>query len=379
MLPMSPSPRIRLLMTADAVGGVWSYAVDLVRGLAPHGVETTLAVLGPAPTANQRAAAAAVPGLRLLETALPLDWLADSRAEAVASGQALAALAKEVGADLVHLNTPAPAAGAAFSAPLVVACHSCVATWWDAVREGPLPDDFCWRAELTGQAYAEARLLIAPTAAFAAATARKYGLRQPPLVIHNGRRAMARPAAAQPAPADVAFTAGRLWDEGKDMATLDRAAAKLPIPVLAAGDTRGPNGAQVELKHLRLLGRLSDTALARVLDTRPIFVSPARYEPFGLAVLEAAQAGCALVLSDNLGFRELWDGVAEFVRPGDDAALAATVQLIATDRERRIALGVAARERAERFTVEIQAAAMLDAYRRILAGQGDWMQKDVAA
>ncbi len=376
---MSPSPRIRLLMTADAVGGVWSYAVDLVRGLAPHGVETTLAVLGPAPTANQRAAAAAVPGLRLLETALPLDWLAASQAEVAASGQALAALAREVGADLVHLNTPAPAAGTAFPAPLVIACHSCVATWWDAVRHGPLPDDFRWRAELTGQALASAKLLIAPTAAFAAATARTYGLRQPPLVIHNGRQAMARPAVAQSAPADVAFTAGRLWDEGKDMATLDRAAARLPTPVLAAGDTRGPNGAQVELPHLRLLGRLSDTALARILDTRPIFVSPARYEPFGLAVLEAAQAGCALVLSDIPGFRELWDGVAEFVRPGDDGALAATVQHIATNGERRIALGVAARERAERFTVEIQTAAMLDAYRRLLAGQCDWVQKDVAA
>ncbi len=376
---MSPSPRIRLLMTADAVGGVWPYAIDLSRSLAPHGVEATLAVLGPAPTAKQRATAAAVPGLRLLETALPLEWLADSKAEIAGSGQALAALAKEVGADLVHLNTPAPAACAGFPAPLVIACHSCVATWWDAVRDGPLPDDFRWRAELTGQAYAIAKLLVAPTAAFAAATARTYGLRQPPLVIHNGRRAMACPAAAPPLPADVALTAGRLWDEGKDMATLDRAAARLAIPVLAAGDTRGPNGAQVQLRHLQLLGRLSDTALARVLDTRPIFVSPARYEPFGLAVLEAAQAGCALVLSDIPGFRELWDGAAEFVRPGDDAALAATVQHVATDRERRAALGVAAKERAERYTVESQAAAMLDAYRRLLAGQPYSMQKDVAA
>jgi glycosyltransferase involved in cell wall biosynthesis len=379
MLPMSPSPRIRLLMTADAVGGVWPYAIDLSRSLAPHGVEATLAVLGPAPTAKQRATAAAVPGLRLLETALPLEWLADSKAEIAGSGHALAALAKEVGADLVHLNTPAPAACAGFPAPLVIACHSCVATWWDAVRDGPLPDDFRWRAELTGQAYAIAKLLVAPTAAFAAATARTYGLRQPPLVIHNGRRAMACPAAAPPLPADVALTAGRLWDEGKDMATLDRAAARLAIPVLAAGDTRGPNGAQVQLRHLQLLGRLSDTALARVLDTRPIFVSPARYEPFGLAVLEAAQAGCALVLSDIPGFRELWDGAAEFVRPGDDAALAATVQHVATDRERRAALGVAAKERAERYTVESQAAAMLDAYRRLLAGQPYSMQKDVAA
>ena len=45
---MRPPPT-RLLMTADAVGGVWTYALDLAAGLAPFGVETTLAVLGPAP------------------------------------------------------------------------------------------------------------------------------------------------------------------------------------------------------------------------------------------------------------------------------------------------------------------------------------------
>jgi glycosyltransferase involved in cell wall biosynthesis len=379
MLPIGSPPRIRLLMTADAVGGVWSYAIDLLQGMAPHGVEATLAVLGPAPTADQRAAAAAVPGLQLLETALPLEWLAESKVEVAGTGHALAALAREVGADLVHLNTPAPAACAAFSAPLVIACHSCVATWWDAVRSGPLPDDFRWRAELTGQAYAAARLLVAPTAAFAAATARTYGLRHPPLVINNGRRALTDPALAPSVPADFAVTAGRLWDEGKDMATLDRAAARLPIPVLAAGDARGPNGAQAQLRNLRQLGRLSDTELARILEARPIFVSPARYEPFGLAVLEAAQAGCALVLSDIPGFRELWDGAAEFVRPGDDAILAERVQHIATDRERRATLGVAARRRAERYTVETQVAAMLAAYRRLLSGQSGWMQKDHAA
>ena len=29
---------MRVLMTADAVGGVWTYALELARALAPHGV-----------------------------------------------------------------------------------------------------------------------------------------------------------------------------------------------------------------------------------------------------------------------------------------------------------------------------------------------------
>src|SRR5688572_22112756 len=116
---MMPPRRMRLLMTADAVGGVWSYALDLASGLAAHGVETTLAVLGPAPAQDQLAAADAVPGLRLRQTGLALEWLAGSARDLAGSGPVLAALAREVGADLVHLSTAAPAAFAAFPAPVL--------------------------------------------------------------------------------------------------------------------------------------------------------------------------------------------------------------------------------------------------------------------
>ena len=33
-------------MTADTIGGVWQYAVDLARGLGEYGVDVTLATLG---------------------------------------------------------------------------------------------------------------------------------------------------------------------------------------------------------------------------------------------------------------------------------------------------------------------------------------------
>ena len=35
--------RPRLLLTADAIGGVWNYALDLAHGLAAQEVETVLA------------------------------------------------------------------------------------------------------------------------------------------------------------------------------------------------------------------------------------------------------------------------------------------------------------------------------------------------
>ena len=130
---------MRLLLTADAVGGVWQYATDLARALAAHGVDVLIALLGPPPSAMQLEAAR---DLALIETGLPLDWLAETPEEVRAAGEALAALARARRVDLVQLNAPALAAGAAFEAPVVVVTHSCLLTWWKAVIGGPMPEDF---------------------------------------------------------------------------------------------------------------------------------------------------------------------------------------------------------------------------------------------
>ena len=60
----------------------------------------------------------------------------------------------------------------------------------------------------------------------------------------------------------------------------------------AAGALRGPHGETApELAHLHALGSLHEAEIGRWLASRPVFVSAARYEPFGLGVLEAATAG----------------------------------------------------------------------------------------
>ena len=363
MLPLGAAGA-RILVTADAVGGVWTYALDLARGLAARGLGTVLAALGPPPDAVQRAAAEAVPGLLLHRIEGPLDWMAERREEVAEVAAAVAALAAREDVALAQLNSPALAALARFPVPVVGACHSCLATWWRAVRgDAPLPAVFAWRTALLAEGYRAADALVAPSAAFAAATAEAYAMPRPPRVVHNGRRALAVPAAA---PADLVVTAGRLWDEGKDVATLDRAAARLPVPVLAAGPLAGPNGARIEPRHLRTPGRLGEAALAAILAQRPIFASAARYEPFGLAVLEAAQAGCALVLSDIPSFRELWGDAALFVPPGDDVTLASIINALLRDRERRAACGAAAQARARRYSVEAMVGGMLDIYRGLV-------------
>ncbi len=361
----------RALMTADAVGGVWSYAMDLSAALTQRGVAVTLAVLGPAPRPQQRAEAEAA-GVTLIETGLPLDWTADTPDQVLQAGAAIAALARDSGADLVHLNSPALAACGGFDLPVVALCHSCVATWWQAVRGGALPPDLAWRAELTGAGYRAADALIAPSAAFARATAVAYGLATPPQVVPNGRSWMAGAPLAAERPARHALTAGRLWDEGKNIAILDRAAARLGAPIYAIGPLAGPNGAAIAVRHLRSLGTLDAGAVALRLARASVFVSPARYEPFGLAVLEAAQAGCALVLSDIPTFREMWSDAACFVPPEDDAAIAAAIAKLLGDRRLRIARGRAARARALRYGVDRMAEGVLRIYAALLSSRAPW-------
>jgi glycosyltransferase involved in cell wall biosynthesis len=360
--PTKPSD-LRILVTADAVGGVWQYSMELAAGLSRLGIQTVLAVMGPPPTGEQSAAAAEIPGLELVDTGLALDWLADDGEALRRAGDAVRELAFERKVDLVQLNTPALAAQARFEVPVVAVQHSCVATWWAAVQGTELPQDFAWRTALVRAGLHAADLVVTPTAAFGEAVRRQYQLPEAPRTVHNGRTPLDMP---QGAPHDFVFTAGRLWDEGKNLGTIDAAAAGVAVPIHAAGPLKGPNGAEVMFDNIHCLGTLSEAALARWLAARPVFVSAALYEPFGLAVLEAAAAGCPLILSDIPTFRELWDDVALFVPARDEAGFTRAIANLVGDDFERAVMGRAARERAARFTADAMAAQMATLYRSLL-------------
>jgi glycosyltransferase involved in cell wall biosynthesis len=386
---------MKVLLTTDAVGGVWQYTMELAQALAARGVECIVAVLGPAPSEDQRAALAPTPApvalprkrepgatqdavrtagllrsqervapITLIETGLPLDWTCTDAAPVLAAGKAIAALARQHAVDLVHYNMPTLAAAAAPPVPSVAVAHGCVSTWWEAARGTPLGQDYRWHRALTADGLRAVDRVVAPSAAYAAIVERHYRLKRPALAIHNGRTLA--PVVDRPDPLpDVALTVGRLWDGVKNAALLDRAAARLPIPFLAAGASRGPHGETIRLDHLRELGHLSGDQIAAHLSKRPIFVSAASFEPFGLAVLEAAQAGCALVLADIPTFRELWDGAASFVPL--DGAWCEAIEALVLDVPTRAALGEAARIRAARYTPDATADQMLALYREVIA------------
>ncbi len=349
----------RLLLTGDAVGGVWRYSLDLAGGLVARGCSVTLAVLGPHPSAAQLAEAAAH-GIELFATSLPLDWTAPSAEALRAVGAELAGMARRLRVDRVHLHAPALAAEVAWSVPVVAVAHSDVGTWWHALHGSRLPYDLAWRAESTALGLAEADAVIAPTHAFAAALERQYRPDRPIVVVHNG---LAPAPAIARARAPGVLTAGRLWDAGKNVALLDRLAHRLAVPIAAAGPLSGPHGQTVGFAALQCLDSLSRAALAEEMAARTVFVSAARYEPFGLAVLEAAQAGMALALSDIPTHRELWDGAALFFHPEDDGAARDVLRRLLAAPE---AFAARARERSKRYT----AASMVDATLAVHRGLG---------
>jgi glycosyltransferase involved in cell wall biosynthesis len=114
---------------------------------------------------------------------------------------------------------------------------------------------------------------------------------------------------------------------------------------------------------------MSETSIAGCLAARPVFVSAAKYEPFGLAVLEAAAAGCPLVLSDIPTFRELWGEVATLVDPDDDHGFAEAIEALIGDTPLRLTQGEKARAVARRFTPERMANEMLGLYHDLLPFQ----------
>jgi glycosyltransferase involved in cell wall biosynthesis len=357
------SRNLRILMDAEPGGALWRYALDLARGLSRLGHETLLALTGPGATSAQRVDAARIPGLSLVETGLPGETPGADESALGRLAEALAGLAGDLEADLVQFNNPALAALADFDVPLVAVQHGCVATWWDAVHGSDLPTDFAWRAELTRTGLKAAHAVVAPTAAFATLVQARYGLAHTPRAVHYGRTPI---APATGFPRDFVFTAGRLWDRGKNLRTLDAAAAEIGVPVHAAGPVARPGGSQVMFDNIHCLGALPDEELGRWLAARPVFVSAALYEPFGLSVLEAAANGCPLILSDIPSFRELWDDVAIFVEPRDERGFTRAIAELVSDDFERAVLGRAARERAKRYTPDAAAAQMASIYRSLL-------------
>jgi glycogen synthase len=345
---------MKVLMTADAVGGVWTYVLELARALLPFNVEVVVAVKGGQRLSADQRAAARLANVRLFESAFKLEWQEDPWEDVDRAGQWLLGLEAQLNPDVIHLNDFCHG-DLPFHAPVLVVGHSCVVSWWEAVRgtELPLQWQRYWSAVRAGIRGADA--VVAPPAAMLESLERHYGPLPFARVIHNGRT-LEGPEPTGPRKRLV-LAAGRIWDEAKNITQLSKIASRVPWPVAVAGEARG-----VPLPGVKKLGPLKPEELAVWLKRAAIYALPVRYEPFGLSILEAALAGCALVVGDIPSQRELWCGAAELVPPDDPEALASALERLTRDGPLRAAMAAAARRRAARYAPDRMAAGYAGLY-----------------
>jgi glycogen(starch) synthase len=355
---------VKVLMTVDAVGGVWTYALALSRALARCDVQVVLACLGPQPTAAQRASARETSNLTIECCDCKLEWMAQPWSDVTRAGEWLLQLADREHVDLIHLNGYAHAA-LRWNRPVIVVAHSCVYSWWQAVHGCDPPPEWRTYFDRVAAGLDCADCIVAPTRAFLDSIRRIYRPTTATRVIHNGGSIAVSTTATQRLP--VVFASGRAWDRAKGMDVLDLAARDLAWRGYLAGPVTAPDGARVRLSSLRALGTLTTNDHAAWLQRAAIFAHPARYEPFGLGVLEAALGGCALVLSDLPTLRELWEGAARFVPSNDAAALHDALSRLIGDPERLIELANDSWIRAQRYRPEKMAAEYMLLYRELLA------------
>ena len=260
--------------------------------------------------------------------------------------------------------------------PVVVTAHSDVLSWAAQTLPGGIAElertaPAGWLQtykELVGAGLRSASLVTAPTRWMAETAARLYPLEAIPMCVPNGL------GDCLPHPAEGrelrAITAGRFWDRAKGLDILTE--LQPAMPVLLAGNA---GAAEYDLPAAcTLLGDVPHTELLRLFRASAVYLACSVYEPFGLAPLEAARAGCAIVARDIPSLQEVWGDAALYFKSAK--SLAELLESLASDPGRLRAAQCRARARAERYTAQSMAEGYFQVYERALT---EWQRARVPA
>ncbi|MFA9445698.1 glycosyltransferase family 4 protein [Egicoccus sp. AB-alg6-2] len=351
-------------------GGVQSHVTHLAAALRARGDEVT--VFGP----GSDEAAAIGRSLRV-----PFNGSVAPVAPSPRAARRLRAQLRAAAPDVVHVHEPVvPWAGLAAVradvAPVVGTFHA----WSSDIRAYRLARPF-GRRVLEGLAAA-----IAVSEAAAGYHADALGVPVSRFrVVPNGVD-VARFAAAEPL-ADIARSGqptllfvGRL-EQRKGLEPLIRAFTQLKtqrpdLRLYVVGD--GPERDRCQqLLPARLradvvfLGRVGEDELPRFFASCDLYVSPALGgESFGIVLLEAMAAGCALVASDLPGYRTVArDGAqGRLVPPGDPRALAGAIGALLDNPSLRAAMAAEGRRTVAAYDWPVVASRIRAVYESARAG-----------
>ena len=328
---------MHVLITSDTVGGVWTYTQELVTGLVQRGHQVTLVSFGKLPLPHQTRWMQTLPRLDYRPTEYRLEWMEVAERDVEDSKRYLELLIQEVQPDILHFSQYCYG-DLATDIPKVVVAHSDIVSWWVAVH-GREPDDSLWMRnyrEIVTNGLRGADLVVAPSHWMLDQVSKCYLSPAAGFVIYNGRTPALFDSGRKKD--EVVLSVGRVWDPAKNISLLLEREQEMPVCIV--GWEREP-GREDRVRSLRvpanvkLLGAKSQDELRDLYGCAGIYAATSRYEPFGLAPLEAALSCCALVLNDNPVFHELWGDSGVFFAKDDSEDMARRIAELQRDPELR--------------------------------------------
>ena len=365
---------MHVLVTSDTLTGVWTYTRELVTGLVTSGMRVTLVSFGEIPLPHQTTWMENLHGLDYRPTAFRLEWMQEGEHDLADSSIYLQSLVREVTPDLLHLNqycySDLPVA-----LPRVVVAHGDLVSWWLSVH-GHEPREtrwLRWYRDMVSRSIGAADVVVAPSQWMLDTLRCCYDWPSRDLVIHNGRNPIFfNPYVSKD---DSVLSVGRLWDAGKQVSLLTQHIHPFSVCIVASDSPTyapiTPIRADVKLATdqvcLALKGPQTEAQLRTLYSRAAIYAATSRYEPFGMAALEAAFSRCAIVANDMPTFREIWGDAAVYFRANDADSLAQAIRMLNQDRDLCRAHANLAYQRArERFTAKRMTDDYLQLYRSLV-------------
>lgn len=352
----------RILMTCSGDRASWSHTLELAACLGRCGLDVALATVGEPPSQGQLEEALRLPNVQVFPGRFATGWQDDGWDEVERAGEWLLHLEEHLDPDVVHLHAY-PYGALPFLAPKLLEGHQC-----PVCRSRALSDEVAslpWERyrQAVARALREARMVVAPSAAALHELTTAFGPVPECRVIPPGRS----PRRFLPGTKDdLILSAGCFGDAARALPALAEVAREVAWPVAVLVDGASDDEALAS-RPVRLVQGTSPDRLAAWYGRASVFALPCRYDPSGLSALEAALAGCALVLGDVPSLRETWEGAALFVTPGDPEDLRRALDLLISEPKGLRGLAQRARTRALLLSPERRAAAFLEAYADLLA------------
>ncbi len=364
---------MHVLVTADLLSGSWTYARELVTGLVTRGIRVTLVSFGEIPLPHQTSWMDHLHGLDYRPTGFRLEWMQEAEEDLSESAAFLMALVKELRPDILHLNQFCYG-NLPVDVPRVVMANGDLITWEQAVHDKPRqrPQYLNWYRKTVLNGLLAADAVVAPSAWMLDRMKACYGHPRRGEVIYPGRNPIFfNPYVSKD---DCVLAVGRLVDASKQVFLLTQQQHPLPVCIVGAEQTvpvpRVPIRADVkvatETTSVAIRGPQTDAQLRALYSRAAIYAATSRYDPLGMAALEAAFSRCAIVANDIPSFREIWGDAAFYFRANDSESLAENIRLLNEDRAMRRAYAEMAYTRArERFTTKRMIDQCLQLYRSL--------------